>query len=173
MSTASAPSSTTAAPPSRPTSPATSPPSPSSGRSAAAGARPRRRPPPTSPAPTEPSASDPNPVVRHQLHLLAIVPRTGAVDDEEVAFLEDEQEVVPDAFQIMDALVPLGPEQADSGRMEGAGGCDRDQIGASAQRHEALAAQGMALESPEDELVERPRPEQADRAAAAVVGDVD
>ena len=49
----------------------------------------------------------------------------------------------------------------------------RDEIGPAAQRHEALAAQRMALEHLQHQLGERPGAEQADHADAAAVRDVD
>ena len=93
------------------------------------------------------SIGAPDLLARRQLHLLAIVAGAGAVDDEEIAVgVEDEQEVVPDALSVVDALVPLRAKQADFGGVEGACGGHCDEVRPAAQRHEALAAQRVALE---------------------------
>src|SRR4051794_24962371 len=104
-------------------------------------------------------SAHPNPLTRLPLHFLAIVAGPGAVDDEEVAFVEDEQEVVPHALQIVDALVTGGAKKPDSGGIEATGRRDRDQIGAAAQRDEGLAAEGMPLERLEHELGKGAGPE--------------
>ena len=80
---------------------------------------------------------DTDPVHDRQLDLIEIVARPGPVDDEEIAFLEHQQEVVPDILAIVDALARFGAEQADRGGVEIARRRDRDEIGSPAERDEA------------------------------------
>ena len=92
----------------------------------------------------------PDLLARRQLDLLAIVAGAGAVDDEEIAVgVEDEQEVVPDALAVVDALVALGAEQADLGGIEIARRARRrrDRAGRSAARSSGCRAGGARTSS--------------------------
>src|SRR3954447_19487704 len=91
---------------------------------------------------------NPDDLPGRQLRFLAIVAGAGAVDDEEIAAVENEQKVVPRALVVVDALIALGAEQPDLARVETAAGSDRDEIGAAAERDKGLAPQRVALEDP-------------------------
>jgi len=104
-----------------------------------------------------------------QRDFLAIVAGAGAVDDEEIALVEDEQEMVPDALAIMHALVPLGAKQPDPGGIERARRRHRHKIRPFAQRHEALAAERMPFEGLQHRLAQRLCPEQADHRGPAAL----
>ena len=108
-------------------------------------------------------------VLSRELDFLAIVAGAGAVDDEEVAFGEDEQEVVPDALAVVDALVRLRAEEANPGGIEGARGGHSDEVGLSAQRDEGLAAERMALEDPKDQFGKRAGPAESWRERSGFV----